>query len=344
MDVNERRRMAGTQAVEWWDRLHNDQLSLGVKQQYVEWLRETPLHVAEMLRVEKLHHELLHFENWVAISGEESIGDESPVIDFTERMLIKARPAPAETASVRRAVRRPWVAVLATAASVLVVGVTALLATTRDQVIQTMQADRREIALKDGSVVQMDPETRLRVRLEANERRVHIDQGRAVFHVAKDSSRPFLVDTAGTVVRAVGTAFGVEQRSREVIVTVAEGKVTVVSESASPVATTAPMLHADQQMVITAGVSGPVRDVDSTRELAWAKGRLIFNHQTVAEVVPQFNHYNRVQLRVQAPQIAARRISGVFDAADPESFVAFLEAGGAGHAVRPSQQLIVLTD
>jgi transmembrane sensor len=41
---------------------------------------------------------------------------------------------------------------------------------------------------------------------------VTLERGRAVFHVAKDKARPFLVSSNGTVVRAVGTVFGVEQR------------------------------------------------------------------------------------------------------------------------------------
>jgi transmembrane sensor len=58
---------------------------------------------------------------------------------------------------------------------------------------------------------------------------VSLERGRAVFHVAKDSARPFLVISNGTVVRAVGTIFGVEQRQQGVVVTVSEGKVVVLT-------------------------------------------------------------------------------------------------------------------
>jgi transmembrane sensor len=97
----------------------------------------------------------------------------------------------------------------------------------RGQVIQTERGERREVALTDGSVVQVDPESRLRVNYGPQLRRVLLERGRALFRVAKDSQRPFFVNADGTTVRAVGTAFAVEEGQDQVVITVAEGRVAV---------------------------------------------------------------------------------------------------------------------
>jgi len=82
--------------------------------------------------------------------------------------------------------------------------------------------------LNDGSVVNLEPETALRVDLGKVQRYVVLTRGRALFHVAKDPSRPFIVHAGDTNVRAVGTIFGVEQKNQNIIVTVSEGKVGVI--------------------------------------------------------------------------------------------------------------------
>jgi Fe2+-dicitrate sensor, membrane component len=216
--------------------------------------------------------------------------------------------------------------------------------------IKTELGERREVALADGSVVQIDPRTRLRVKYEEHARRIYLEQGRAFFRVVKNPNRPFLVQTIDTTVRAVGTAFAVERQNESVVVTVSEGKVAVfptVPKTPAPLApphspkSSAPAprtrnskgdgegtvyLTANQQVTVQAsGSAEPVRQVNSGRTLAWTEGRLIFENDTVATVVADFNRYNRVQLRVVGQRIAARPVTGVFNASDPESFVAFLQ-------------------
>jgi transmembrane sensor len=75
----------------------------------------------------------------------------------------------------------------------------------------------------------------------------------------------------------------------------------------------------------SSGTAEPVHEVDSARALAWADGRLVFENDSVQRVVEEFNRYNRIQLQVRDAELAKRPISGTFSAADPESFVAFLQ-------------------
>jgi transmembrane sensor len=77
-----------------------------------------------------------------------------------------------------------------------------------------------------------------------------------------------------------------------------------------------------------------LRHVDSERELAWARGRLVFDNATVAFAVEEFNRYNRVQLHVADGTLASRPVSAVFDASDPESFVAFIQTVASVNVIR----------
>ncbi|MEO6246931.1 MAG: FecR domain-containing protein, partial [Opitutaceae bacterium] len=85
----------------------------------------------------------------------------------------------------------------------------------------------REVALRDGSIMNVNRESDVAVQLTAGERRVTLARGEAHFAVAHDTSRPFIVTAAGVSVRAVGTAFSVRLGEAGVEVLVTEGKVQV---------------------------------------------------------------------------------------------------------------------
>lgn len=376
MDASDRRKRAAEEAAEWSVILQGE-VSRTQREDYVDWLRESSMHIAEMLRVTQVHDALEQFDHWVRIPGEGSCAAADTVVTL---------PTPARRAQPpERPPGRLKVAWFVAAMLVVVTGLTAvLLSGLRGQVIQTERAERREVALADGSVVQVDPETRLRVRYEQHARRIFLERGRALFHVAKNPNRPFLVQTEDTTVRAVGTAFAVERQSESITVTVAEGKVAVfptrvppasdpsqgngpaevrgqaspgapsgtralsasgkgtgrvVGQLASPPTSAGPapeiFLTANEQVTVarTSGVE-PVRDIDSGRALAWADGRLIFENNSLNDAVQQFNRYNRIQIYLSDAMLARRPISGVFSAADPESFVAFIQSVAAVRVTR----------
>lgn len=338
MDANERRARAGKEAAEWWTEMQAADMPLERREAFVEWLRESAVHVSEMLQVVEVHDGLTHFKRWAHISteGSEQDGALDAIVDFRTVASEPAswfsrheRPGASTHHEKKRWLKRTQYAVGIAASSLLVLGISLWLSVS-GQTIETERGERREVALSDGSVLQVDPETRMRVKLHDSSRRlVVLEHGRALFRVAKDPERPFLVRANGTVARAVGTSFAVETQMQDVIVTVAEGKVAV-SVSPPPGAKNvepelAAMLIANQQLTVGgAGASASVRKVDSERELAWATGRLVFEHTPLPRVLNEFNRYNRVQMRVDDAELAQRRISGTFNASDPDSFLDFI--------------------
>ncbi|MEP7244210.1 MAG: FecR domain-containing protein [Gammaproteobacteria bacterium] len=197
-----------------------------------------------------------------------------------------------------------------------------------------------KIVLDDGSVVHLNTNSSMRVHLSATLRQVVLDRGEALFKVAHDRSRPFDVRAVGTTVRAVGTEFSVRVREanevttglKDVEVLVREGRVaidppTVNLERATALPRSLSTLSAGETVTITANRVHVQRvaEADVNRKLSWTEGRLWFERQRLADVVAEFNRYNRRQMIIADPAIADLRIGGGFEATDPESFVAALE-------------------
>jgi transmembrane sensor len=391
MDANNRRARETHEATVWWTLLGSKppaEVSQADREQFTKWLRESPLHVAELLRVAHVHDSLERFKLWGEIPLEsQSESDDIATLPIPlhlrgagQRNVRRMReltgnsglPLDQRTEGHRcwsKRARR-WIA--AASLAVVVIATAWLAQHLGDTTVRTERAERREVMLSDGSVVSLEPETMLRVNLTKSYRNVSLDHGRALFHVAKDPARPFIVHSGKADVRAVGTVFGVERESLDVVVTVSEGKVAVVPvatrgagsqrqtpaiippreistgpSSAPALASGQPgevYLVANQQIrVKKSGEASPIEQVDSNRALAWSAGRLVFDATPLEEVATQFNQYNHVQLRISGSDLARRPVSGVFQASDPETLIAFISAGAHVNVERQGRDAIVIS-
>ena len=228
-------------------------------------------------------------------------------------------------ADLLRPPRRHWT--LAIAASVLLAMVAVSIYFVRTQLgwqrYETRIGGFSRIVLEDGSVIDLNTDSDVRVRIGAGRREVRLERGEGRFQVAHDATRPFVVAAANAAVRAVGTAFSVRLRaSKQVDVLVSEGTVDIAS---ARVAHTPPVHAGEAAVVLPDRMS--VRRIEPQqleRRLAWTTGRLQFRGETLGEAVMEFNRYNRRQLRIADPSIAPLRVGGTFNATDPESFAAAL--------------------
>jgi transmembrane sensor len=181
------------------------------------------------------------------------------------------------------------------------------------------------IVLEDGSVIDLNTNSDMRVRLTADRRDVQLLRGEGRFQVAHDRQRPFVVTAADASVRAVGTAFSVRLRdASQVDVLVAEGTVAVASSTVPH----APPVTAGEAAVLQPNHMS-VRHVEPEvvqSRLAWTSGRLQFRGETLADAAAEFNRYNRRQIRLADASLARLRVGGTFNATDPESFAAALSS------------------
>jgi len=186
----------------------------------------------------------------------------------------------------------------------------------------------QQIRLADGSVVQLNTNSELRVRLRSARREITLLRGEATFEVAPDRSRPFIVVAGNTAVRAVGTVFNVEEADAGVEVLVTKGVVAVGLPLEVVAHRGTPAMVDAGQMAIAGQSQVKVQSVDQeeiARRLAWHQGMLEFDGQSLADVASEFNRYNERKLVIADPVVGQVRIGGYFRATDIGAFVRVLQ-------------------
>ena len=210
--------------------------------------------------------------------------------------------------------------------------------------------------LTDGSVVELNSNTEVRVHLTPGERRLKLVRGEAHFTVAKDPARPFFVEVGRVAVRAVGTAFDVRMRPESIEVLVTEGVVKVSdtaplaehATASTPTENELPTLVAGQRGIIMFKDRTAYAMVETTspvviREaLAWHGSRLIFADLPLAEVITQFNRRNQVQLLLEDPELGAQSVGGSFRADNVEAFVRLLADNKEILIERPDDNHVII--
>jgi transmembrane sensor len=301
------------QAAEWLLRWHCGDLSIADRYEYLQWLKTSPVHIAEMLRMCRLYSWLDSAKLKLFVTNEDTF---SNVVELAprEREAKKAR-GPSRAKLWRVSI----------AAGIAALGLTAVLGLAAklvwfDHTFQTYASEWRSMPLSDGSSITAAPHTRLRHDIGDKQRLIKLEEGKVVFRVAKDPSRPFLVEAGGLVIRATGTQFGVESRDEDVTVTMREGTVIVTPAADSEANFASVSLAADDQLTVSGSGRPRVSHVAAQRELQWERGLLVFGDgDTIGDAIAQFNDYNDIKIVIDE-RTSARPMRGTFDAIDPLSF------------------------
>jgi transmembrane sensor len=182
----------------------------------------------------------------------------------------------------------------------------------------TAPAQIATYALADGSKADLAPDSAIALDFTDNERRVTLLAGRAYFTVAPaaaNGNRPFVVRAANGSTRALGTQFSVERSDDTVTVTVTEHAVEVVAPLQDRDSRAAIVREGQGLMYNTGGLQAVVA-VKADRATAWQRRQLVFDRQTVQEVVTELGRYRRGQILVRDVALAQKRFSGVLDIGD----------------------------
>lgn len=214
-----------------------------------------------------------------------------------------------------------WGGGAAAAAAALVVGVTGLdLFAVPDQQIQTAIGEIRRVPLSDGSFAAVNTQSAVDVTMKPEVRQIALKWGEAWFQVAKDRSRPFVVEIGDVRVRAVGTAFAVKRVGSGVDVQVTEGVVEVwrVGDEAN-----IRRVEAGSRAFIApdnAAVSVAAASEEIDKALAWRTGQIVLDGDTVAEAVAEFNRYNVRKIEVVGTALGGEKMIGRFRTNEPDAF------------------------
>lgn len=186
-----------------------------------------------------------------------------------------------------------------------------------EETIQTETGQYRTVLLKDGSTLTLGAKTAVRVTLGADRRLLYLDRGEALFTVAHDSKRPFIVQAGPRTVTAVGTEFKIWHALDRTIVTVTEGVVDVKPIAA--VALTAdsvkPSSHArvhkgEKLTYQESGDATTLETADLASEMTWREGRHVYRHVALKYVIADANRYFKQQFVINDRAVAELPFSG----------------------------------
>lgn len=278
------------EAARWFVRLREPAVAIEEHLQFERWLNEHPQHREEFQLLQSL---------W-------SAADLLPAARL--QALCEAPPA--------RNKRRPLVR-YAVAASVLAVALGLGLfsgsnpSATYSAEYSTALGERRHVALPDGSVIDLNSRSRLQVRFEKGRRGIELSEGEAMFNVAHDSDRPFVVEAGSGKVTVTGTRFDVRRGTHDTRVVVEQGTVKVQGREAPDnafVSLTAGL----GTRVDARGNVAPAYAVDAAQLTAWRSGKLVFNDARLSEVVEEVSRYREKPLTVSNAKVGELRLTSVF--------------------------------
>jgi transmembrane sensor len=177
------------------------------------------------------------------------------------------------------------------------------------------------ISLGDGSKIELNTDTVLRVRESRTSRAAELVRGEAYFQIRHDAAHPFTVTAADHRVTDLGTKFLVRRDQGPLEVTLLEGSARIETVGSNASSHTVVLRPGDVALATASSVSVSRRSSQGlAAQFAWRQGLLVFNHTTLADAAAEFNRYNRTRLIIADRDIAAHTIGGTFRTSDVEGF------------------------
>jgi transmembrane sensor len=224
-----------------------------------------------------------------------------------------------------------WLPAMIAASLVAAVGIAAYsLAPHAGPSVQLQQArfdtpvgGRKTVNLMDGSKIELNTQTVVRMAVNDIKRDVWLDSGEAYFEVTHRDGEPFVVHAGKRTITVLGTKFSVRRDKDLVAVNVLEGRVRV--DDGKGRNTSAAIITAGDTAITREGSTLIAAKSEERIEsaLAWRDGMLSFDLRPLSEVAAEFNRYNRTQLVVDS-SVAAIPIGGTFQASNVDAFARLL--------------------
>ncbi|MDB5364218.1 MAG: fecR family protein [Rhodospirillales bacterium] len=210
------------------------------------------------------------------------------------------------------------------------------------------QGEQKRVTLPDGSSVLLDADSQLVAKFERRERVVQLMRGQALFDVAHDAARPFIVRARGGEIRAVGTEFDVQLTDSGVDVTLLQGAVLVAPPYASSkdepprreprqIARLAPGQQVSYRDELSA-----IRTVDPSIAVTWREGRPSYLNRPLGAVIADLRRYVALPVRFADASVADIRYTGTISVNDLGSWTRALESAFPIRATVDGDGAIVL--
>lgn len=206
---------------------------------------------------------------------------------------------------------------------------------------------QQTVELDDGSIVELNTDTQLRVEYNSDHRNIRLLKGEAHFKVAKNREKPFRVYADNNFVEAVGTAFSVKKQGSLVDILVTEGRVGIAAvPSNENSALSDPdnilgirdiplgLMEANQSLRLDGTTTSvetvnarvlEIPQIEVLRRVSWREGLLVFNGETLAEVVEEVSRYTTLSIEVTDTDARKLLVGGRFKTSDIKGLLAALE-------------------
>jgi transmembrane sensor len=306
------------QALRWLSRLRDNACSDQDRHAFEDWLAMAPEHAEAYVQAQQF---------WQQLGG---------LTDVAGTRLKDARGY-AQKAQAARRQRNTVLLAAAIAVGLCILRPEFLLKLTAERHL-TAKGEQTSIDLADGSRIELNTDSDLRVARLFGARTVWLERGEAWFDVEHDAEHPFEVVVGNGRIRDVGTRFNVIKDMDNTTVEVTEG-IVALSHDGSP----EQWVKAGQQSGFDAeGRLRPIHAGDSNAAGSWRQGLLIFKRQTLSEVLRQLARYHQVEFELPDIKLQSLRVSGRFSTDDLDESLNTLANGLGVKVSRLSSTHVVI--
>ena len=199
----------------------------------------------------------------------------------------------------------------------------------------TKIAQISKITLEDGSIATLGPGSEMDVTYSDALRKVRLARGEAFFEVARNPARPFIVETANSSVRVLGTSFNVKRYEQAVRVSVARGVVQIGGADKKNLPPALATLHGGDSAEMIVGLRGsptlkavsrfadPPRS--GTLNPGWTTGWLVYDDARLEDIVSDLNRYYAPGVKLADPGLGNTRVTASFKADRIKRFLSSLD-------------------
>ena len=207
-----------------------------------------------------------------------------------------------------------------------------------EKVYATPVGGHLAVAMADGSSIELNTDTILRVTENAHGRNATLEKGEAYFQIKHDAARPFALSVSGQRVIDLGTKFSVRDDPDRVQVMLIEGSAKIESDHARD----AILKPGDVAIATPTSLSvsrTPIPDLGD--RLAWRHGMLSFKYTTLEAAAEEFNRYNSTKIVIADSHVARLTIYGTFPAKDVAAFADAAQAYFKLHVENRGEEVVI---
>jgi len=276
------------------------------------------------------------FDSYMRIADRASVAADFAAEDALEKEL--------EAFAARSDARRRWyVAAPALAASVAAAAVfisTLINPAPEYTTFATQRGETEEVNLSDGSVIALNTSTEIQVLIDDELRSVRLLRGEALFDVARDTSRPFVVASSHAETSVLGTRFNIYESAESTVVSVLSGVVEVASGDTQSTLVT---LIAGHEFELDAATGRQdIRSFKPNAVTAWRRGFSYHENKPLSAVVADLNRYFSTEIVIGDETLNDIPVTGGFDVTDQSVAIEALSIALSLKAERGDGARIVL--